>query len=105
MRVIEDLYTYDINEKKAKRLLKKISRGKPAKGLYVVVYPLFNDGVLEIYSYNQLLQPYYKRRSDDIEIVGISMSKAEADMLVLGIFQRMCVEGYTDFGNLRGFFE
>ena len=50
MRVIEDLYTYDINEKKAKRLVKKISHGKPAKGLYVVVYPLFNDGVLELYS-------------------------------------------------------
>jgi hypothetical protein len=100
MRVIEDLYTYDIKEKKVRRILKRIERLKPVKKLYVIVFPLFNDGILEIYSYNQLLQPYYKKRTNDIEIVGISKGRAGADQIVLNLIQEMCDDGYTSFKNM-----
>jgi hypothetical protein len=101
MRVIEDLYTYDIKEKKVHRILKKIDRLKPVNKLYVIVFPLFNDGILEIYSYNQLLQPYYRDRTDDIEIIGISKGRAGADSIVLNLIQEMCDSGYTDFNNMK----
>jgi hypothetical protein len=100
MRVIEDLYTYDIKEKKVRRILKRIDALKPVKKLYVIVFPLFNDGILEIYSYNQLLQPYYKKRTDDIEIVGISKDRDGAERILLNIIQEMCDTKYTDFENL-----
>jgi hypothetical protein len=100
MRVIDDVYTYDIKEKKVRRILKRIDNSKPVKKLYVIVLPLFNDGILEIYSYNQLLQPYYKKRTDDIEIVGMSKGRAGADRIVLGLIQEMCDEGCTDFENM-----
>jgi hypothetical protein len=105
MRVIEDLYTYDIKEKKVHKILKKIASQKPVKKLYVIVFPLFNDGILEIYSYNQLLQPYYKNRTDDIEIVGISKGRYGADEILLKLIQEMCDSGYTSFEDIRKFVE
>lgn len=105
MRFIEDLYTYDIKDKKINKLLRKISHQKRVNKLYVVIFPLFGDGILEVYNYNQLLQPYYKKRTDDIEIVGISRGRAGADMIILGIIQDMCDKNCTDFSNIRGFVE
>ena len=105
MEFIEDLYTYDIKEKKVNKLLKKISHQKRINKLYVVVYPLFGDGILEVYNYNQLLQPYYMKRTDDIRIVGISRGRIGADRIILGLIQEMCDKNYTDFSDVRGFLE
>jgi hypothetical protein len=102
MKIVEDLYTYDIKEKKVRRILKKIEKQKPVKKLYVLVLPLFNDGILEIYNYNQLLQPYYKERTDDIKIIGISKGKTGAEEMLVGLIQEMCDGGYTDFEDIKG---
>lgn len=105
MRLIDDVYTYDIDEKKNKKILKRISRNKKIKKLFVVTFPMFSDGVLEIYSYNSLFQPYYKKHQDEICVVGYAKGKACADMLLLSIIQKMCDAGYKNFDSkdLRDF--
>lgn len=49
-------YTYNLTERKQARIRKRIRRHKPVRNLYVIVLPLLQDGLLEIYPYNQLLQ-------------------------------------------------
>ena len=43
--------------------------------------------MLEIYNYNVLLQPYYKKFDDDIIIVGISSKKDDAAELLRQIVE------------------
>lgn len=89
MNISDALYTYGIKDKKLDRILKKIARGKRINKLYVIVLPLVRDGLLEIYVYNQLLQPFYKRFTDDIHVVGVSLGKEGAEELVLQMVQDM----------------
>ena len=48
-------YTYNLTERKQARIRKRIRRHKPVRNLYVIVLPLLQDGLLEIYPYNQLV--------------------------------------------------
>lgn len=105
MNFIEDLYTYDIEEKKVNKILNRISKGKKVKSLFVITYPLLGDGILEIYEYKQLLKPYYKKRTDDIRVVGMSHTKAGAEMIILNIVQQMCDASNYDFNNIKKFVE
>lgn len=89
MNISDALYTYGIKDKKLDRILRKIARGKRMRRLYVVVLPLVRDGLLEIYVYNQLLQPFYKRFTDSIHVVGVALDKAGAEELVLRMVQDM----------------
>lgn len=69
--------------------MRKIRAGKKIRNLYVVVLPLMRDGILEIYVYNQLLQPFYLAMHDKVHIVGIAMDKGNAEDLVLQMVQDM----------------
>lgn len=85
MIIDEHLYIGTMPEKTASRLLKKIKNFKSFSGAFVVTFPLFDDGLLEIYDVNEFRQEYYKRRSDDIHIVGISQTRKGAFYLVRDI--------------------
>ncbi len=89
MKITDSLYTYGIKERKLDKVLAKIRHSKKIRNLYVVVLPLVNDGILEIYDYNQLLQPFYLAMSDDIYIVGLAKDKDDAMALVVDIIQDM----------------
>lgn len=101
MKVIDALYTYGLRDKKLDKVMKKVKRGSKVRGLNVVVLPLFNDGIMEIYVYNQLLQPFYKSLGDDICIIGAAPDRDGAQELVLNIVQDMYDAGY-EF-DVRGF--
>lgn len=101
MRIINALYTYGLRDKKLDKVRKRVRRGSKVRGLNVIVLPLFNDGILEIYVYNQLLQPFYKSLGDDVCIVGAATDRDGAQELVLNIVQDMYDAGY-EF-DVRGF--
>ena len=63
-------YTYNLTERKQARIRKRIRRHKPVRNLYVIVLPLLQDGLLEIYPYNQLLQKPYRKLDSRIRVVG-----------------------------------
>lgn len=81
MTIAKRLYTGVMPDKTASRLIKRIKKRKPCADVYVITLPLFEDGLLEVYEANEFLQPYYKKRTDDIVIVGMSMTKAGAFFL------------------------
>lgn len=89
MNVSDALYTYGIKDRKLDRILKRISKGKRVRNLYVIVLPLVQDGLLEIYVYNQLLQPFYKSVINQIHVLGVALSKGDAEELVLQMVQDM----------------
>ena len=82
MTIAKRLYTGVMPDKTASRLIKRIKKRKPCADVYVITLPLFEDGLLEVYEANEFLQPYYKKRTDDIVIVGMSMTKAGAFFLI-----------------------
>lgn len=67
----------------------KNRRHKPVRNLYVIVLPLLQDGLLEIYPYNQLLQKPYRKLDSRIRVVGFARGKEVAEQLVLQIIQDM----------------
>lgn len=101
MRVIDALYTYGYRDKKLDKIVKKIKRGASVSGLYVIVFPLLKDGILEIYVYNQLLQPYYRSLGDAVCVLGVASDKSGAEELVLNMVQDVYDAGY-EF-DVKGF--
>ncbi len=89
MNISDALYTYGIRDRKLDKILKRISKGKRVHNLYVIVLPLGRDGLLEIYVYNQLLQPFYRPVVDQIHVLGVALSKEDAEELVLQMVQDM----------------
>lgn len=89
MKVNNALYTYGIKPNKIKTAIKRMRHEEKMKKLHVVVLPVFDDGLLEIYEYNSLLHPFYKSLEKEIHVVGIAMSKDGASNLVLDMIQDM----------------
>jgi hypothetical protein len=87
MTIVKRLYTGVMPDKTASQLIKRIKKRKPCADVYVITLPLFEDGLLEVYEANEFLQPYYKKRTDDIVIVGMSMTKAGAFFLIRDIIR------------------
>ena len=82
-------YTYNLTERKQIRIKKRIRRHKPVRNLYVIVLPLLQDGLLEIYPYNQVLQKPFRKLDSRIQVVGFARGKEVAEQLVLQIIQDM----------------
>lgn len=83
----ENCYAYNITRRKQESIRKRIRRHKPIRNLYLIIMPMFSDGMFEIYAYNQLLQKFYKRLDDHIRVVGISKGREQADILITEIIQ------------------
>lgn len=82
-------YTYNLKDRKQARIKKQIRRHKPVRNLYVIVLPILQDGLLEIYPYDQLLQKPYRKIDSRIQVVGFARGKEVAEQLVLQIIQDM----------------
>lgn len=83
----KNIYSEAVSEKNFKKLLRRVALKRPVKGLYVITLPLMNHGLMEIYDYNELLQPYYRKKKEKINILGISASKEGAKQLVADILE------------------
>ena len=87
MRLADNIYTDIEKNKSFMKKLDRIARGKSAGPFYVVTYPVFSHGLLEIYEYNELLQNFYRTMDDQIVILGVSNSRDGAKQLVCDILE------------------
>ena len=87
MYMIEHVYSDIERGKKLNKQIRKIYKYKPAINLFLVTFPIADKGILEIYNYNVLLQPYYRQHEEEIIIVGISSKKDEAKELIRSIVE------------------
>lgn len=87
MYMIEHVYSDIERGKKLNKQIRKIYKYKPAINLFLVTFPIADKGILEIYNYNVLLQPYYRQHEEEIIIVGISSKKDEAEELIRSIVE------------------
>ncbi|MBR1674421.1 MAG: hypothetical protein IJ703_05620 [Eubacterium sp.] len=55
--------------------------------LFLITFPIADKGMLEIYNYNVLLQPYYRKLEDEVIIVGISDKKEGAEEILRQIVE------------------
>lgn len=85
-KMAKQLYTSaDSSDKLFKKQLTRIRSKRPVPNLFVVTTPIMNNGIMEIYNYNELLQPYYRKQRIDINILGIASSRDRAKQLVCDI--------------------
>ena len=97
MCIAENIYSEMIDQAHFKKLLRRVIRKRPVTtGLYVVTRPLFDAGIMEIYDYNELLQPYYRKRKGRLDILAISTSREGARELVKDIIDDM----YDNIGTI-----
>lgn len=94
-KLAKSVYTKADKEKKFRKELISIKLKRPVNNLYIVTTPLFEAGIMEIYNYNELLQPYYKKKKVTINILGISSSKEHAKELVRDIIE----DTYNEYGS------
>ena len=60
-KLADNLYSDQLKDKAFKKTLRKVALKRPVKSLYVVTEPLYDSGIMEIYNYNELLQPFYRK--------------------------------------------
>ena len=87
MKLADNIYTDIEKDKKFKKALSAIAKGEYSAPLFVVTYPLFSAGILEIYEYNELRQNFYRTMDDKIEIIGVSGSKDGARQVLVDILE------------------
>lgn len=87
MYMIERVYSDIERGKKLNKQIRKLYKYKPAMNLVLITFPIADKGILEIYNYNVLLQPYYRQHEDEIIVVGISTKKDEAEELLRQIVE------------------
>lgn len=75
---------------KKDKIIRKMKKGKVVLRLFCVTLPLGSNGILEIYSYTELLQPWITNQNP--VIIGIAGSRIEAFALVKSIIDQMYQE-------------
>ncbi len=101
-RVVENVYTEFNSEKSFKKMLRSIARRRPVPGLFVITEPLFETGVMEIYNYNELLQPFYMKQKRTVHVLGIAGNRDKAKEVVCDILDDI----YKEYNSpdINGFF-
>lgn len=102
-KISEKLYTDSDSDKLFRRNMIKIKLKRPVNGLYVVTLPLYEAGIMEIYDYNELLQPYYRKLKRTIDILGVSKTREGAKQLTCDILEDV----YSEYGkaDIKRFFQ
>ena len=101
-KISKKVYSSEITEKQFSKLLRRVALKRPVKDLYVVTNPLYDAGILEIYNYNELLQPFYRKQKRVIDIFAVAKSRGEAKQLVCDILD----DAYRELGgpDIKGLF-
>ncbi len=97
MKFYKHLYFSENIRENRRKIVYKLKHRKYAKDIYVLALATAPGNILDIYSANTLLQPYYKKH--DIEVVGIASGNDEAMELAASIIGRMYAE--TNGFNIR----
>ncbi len=80
MILYDQLYVGKSLQLKKDKIIRKMKKGKVVLRLFCVTLPLGSNGILELYSYTELLQPWLKDRNPIV--VGIAGSRIEAFSLI-----------------------
>ena len=103
IKVIKNIYTGEMEEKSFKKMLRKIQLKRPVMGIYVITQPIENHGLLEIYNYNELLQPYYRNKKGTVLVVGVASSREAAAQVVADMMEDMMQQlGRIDVNEYLG---
>lgn len=84
MEWYKNLYLGEAAAKKHYKLLRRINK-RHLSNAYVITLPSNEENILDIYSYNELLQKHYDDRS--MFVVGLACGKDEAMELTRDIIQ------------------
>jgi hypothetical protein len=100
MKVAEHVYISEILKPEKEFLKKRIRQKKKIPALYCITLPLWKSGILEIYSYNELISDFYEKE----EIVVVGLAAGRDDALVL--LRRMADDLAADdaLGNVDHYF-
>lgn len=82
MKLYNQMYVRGIPDKKVIPTMRKMRRKKSLSGLYCITLPVFQDGILEIYEYRELLQDVYEQLEHPVIVIGIANSKETAVEMV-----------------------
>ena len=91
MKISRDILT-DMDKKQLNKAVHAIHRRNRMGPLYVVTRPLFNDGILEIYQYNELLHEVYRKLYKDLRPLAISETKDGAIQLCAKLIEDNVIE-------------
>ena len=87
MYMLEHVYSDTERGKKLNKQIRKLYKFRPVMNLFLITFPIADKGMLEIYNYNVLLQPYYRKLEDEVIIVGISDKKEGAEEILRQIVE------------------
>lgn len=82
MKLYKQMYVRGIPDGKIISTMRKMKRKKEIFGLYCITLPVFQDGILEIYEYDELCQPIYDELKDPVIVIGITKSYTDAEEMV-----------------------
>lgn len=82
MKLYNRMYVRGIPDKKVIPTMRKMKRKKSVSGLYCITLPVFEDGILEIYEYSELLQDVYEELEHPVIVIGIAGSYIDAEEMV-----------------------
>lgn len=67
------------------KILNKINKGKVIPGMYCIALPSNDNNLMDLYRYNELLQPAMKKL--DIRIIGLAANKEDAMFMVVDMLE------------------
>ena len=82
MKLYNRMYVRGIPDWKVIPMMRKMKRNRSVSGLYCITLPVFQDGILEIYEYEELRQPLYEGLEHPVFVIGIAAKREEAEELV-----------------------
>ena len=81
MKLYHKMYVRGIPDRKVIPTMRKMNRKKKITDLYCITLPVFQDGILEIYEYEELLKPPYEALQNPAIVIGITSSYEYAEEL------------------------
>lgn len=82
MKLYSRMYIRGIPDRKVIPTMRKMKRNKSLSSVFCITLPVFQDGVLEIYEYEELRQPIYDELMNPVIVIGITGSRRDAEELV-----------------------
>lgn len=76
------MYVRGIADIQVIHTMRKMKKGKSIASLYCITLPLFSDGILELYAYEELCKPEYDKLEYPAIVIGITKSREDALELI-----------------------
>lgn len=97
----EKLYIGGQAEKNCQKVQKKLEKGRPVPGFFLITMPSNENNLFDILPAEALLFPYYKRKK--VLVYGLAKGKAEAESMVASMLEDVLRE--TDGLYCKEYFE